>query len=42
MFELSVNAQLINLVTAFVLGFGWTCGCWLAGKILAVLFAPRE
>jgi hypothetical protein len=35
MFELTVNAQVINAVTAFVLGFFWTAGCWVFNRIVS-------
>jgi len=38
MFQLTVEAQVINLVTAFVLGFGWTIGCELAKRVWNKLF----
>ena len=31
--DLSVMFMLTLLVAAFVAGFGWSVGCWLAGKI---------
>jgi len=38
MFELTVQAQVINMITAFVLGFGWTSGCALAKRVWDALF----
>jgi hypothetical protein len=31
---LSLMFMLTLLVAAFVAGFGWTVGCWLASRIL--------
>jgi len=31
--ELSVMFMLTLLLAAFIAGFGWSVGCWLAGKI---------
>ena len=38
MFELTMHAQIINFVTAFVLGFAWTFGCDLAKRVWNKLF----
>ena len=38
MFELTWTAQLINLVTGFVVGFGWAAGHWAWHR----LAAPRS
>lgn len=40
MFELSWNAFLVNMVTAFALGFGWAWGVWVAGRIQVWLSRP--
>ena len=36
-FVLSVDQAIAATVLAFFLGFGWTCGGWLAQRILALL-----
>ncbi len=33
---LSWEVVLFVLVVAFVAGFGWTVGCWLASRILTI------
>ena len=42
MFELTWQAQLINLVTAFVVGAGWTLGCWVMTRLIAAVFSNRQ
>ena len=36
-FILSVDQSLAALVLAFCLGIGWTLGCWIAQRVLALL-----